>query len=184
MGLPIIIAVEDEGDVRADLQRDLAKRYSADYQVLTTDSPERGLELLTRAQRDKTEVAIVIASLRLTAMGGVDVLVRAHELHPMARRALLIRVSDGESVAVMEQAFTLNQVDSYITKPWEPAEEWLYPTFGDLLRDRVRVAEAGPRVDRHPADRPADQLPPLAPNPAGGRPRWDRAIPRPVPRAW
>ncbi|TMD83863.1 MAG: hypothetical protein E6I78_11615 [Chloroflexi bacterium] len=49
MGLPIIIAVEDEGDVRADLQRDLARRYSADYQVLTTDSPERGLELLTRA---------------------------------------------------------------------------------------------------------------------------------------
>ena len=145
MGLPIIIAVEDEGDVRADLQRDLARRYSADYQVLTTDSPERGLELLTRAQREKTEVAIVIASLRLTAMGGVDVLVRAHELHPMARRALLIRVSDGESVAVMEQAFTLNQVDSYITKPWDPAEEWLYPTVGDLLRDWVRVAEAGPR---------------------------------------
>src|SRR5438876_5382447 len=83
MGLPIIIAVEDEGDVRADLQRDLARRYSADYQVLTTD--------------------------------------------------------------VMEQAFTLNQVDSYITKPWEPAEEWLYPTVGDLLRDWVRVAEAGPR---------------------------------------
>src|SRR5438477_3534490 len=86
MGLPIIIAVEDEGDVRADLQRDLARRYSADYQVLTTD--------------------------------------------------------------VMEQAFTLNQVDSYITKPWEPAEEWLYPTVGDLLRDWVRVAEAGPRRDR------------------------------------
>ena len=101
MALPIIVAVEDEGDAREDLQRDLAKRYSADYQVLTSDSPERGLELLTRAQREKTEVAIVIASLRLKAMGGVDLLVRAHELHPMARRSLLIRVSDGESVAVM-----------------------------------------------------------------------------------
>jgi thioredoxin reductase (NADPH) len=145
VALPIILGVEDEGDAREDLQRDLAKRYSADYQVLTSDSPERGLELLTRAQREKTEVAIVIASLRLKAMGGVDLLVRAHELHPMARRALLIRVSDGESVAVMEQAFTLNQVDSYITKPWEPAEEWLYPTVGDLLRDWVRVTEAGPR---------------------------------------
>src|SRR5213082_1750586 len=94
MGLPIIIAVEDEGDVRADLQRDLARRYSADYQVLTTD--------------------------------------------------------------VMEQAFTLNQVDSYVTKPWELAEEWLYPTVGDLLRDWVRVAEAGPRRDRL-AVRDADQ---------------------------
>src|SRR2546421_12040613 len=144
MALPIIVAVEDDGDAREDLQRDLAKRYSADYEVLTGDSPERGLELLTRAQREKTEVAIVIASLRLTAMGGVDFLIRAHELHPMARRALLIRVSDGEALAVMEQAFTLNQVDSYITKPWEPAEEWLHSTVGDLLRDLGRVAEAGP----------------------------------------
>lgn len=145
MPLPIIVAIEDEDDVRHDLERDLAKRYSADYQVLTSDSPERGLVLLTNAQREKTEVAVVIASLRLRTMGGVDLLVRAHELHPMARRALLIRVSDAESIDVMEQAFTLNQVDSYFTKPWEPAEEWLYPTVGDLLRDWVRVTEAGPR---------------------------------------
>jgi thioredoxin reductase (NADPH) len=145
MALPIIVAIEDEDDVRHDLERDLAKRYSADYQVLTSDSPERGLELLTNAEREKSVVAVVIASLRLRTMGGVDLLVRAHELHPMARRALLIRVSDAESIDVMEQAFTLNQVDSYFTKPWEPAEEWLYPTVGDLLRDWVRVTEAGPR---------------------------------------
>src|ERR1700687_1409007 len=78
-------------------------------------------------------------------MRGIDFLVRAHELHPMARRALLIRVSDAEAIAAMEQGFTLNQLDSYITKPWEPAEEWLYPTMGDLLREWVRVTEAGPR---------------------------------------
>jgi thioredoxin reductase (NADPH) len=145
MALPIIVAVDDEDDVRGDLERDLTKRYSADYQVLTSDSPERGLELLTTAQREKTDVAVVIASLRLTSMGGVDFLVRAHELHPMARRALLIRVSDADAIAVMEPAFTLNQVDSYLTKPWDPAEEWLYPTLGDLLREWVRTSEAGPR---------------------------------------
>ena len=137
MGLPIIIAVEDEGDVRADLQRDLTRRYSADYQVLTIDSPERGLELLTRAQRDKTEVAIVIASLRLTAMGGVDVLVRAHELHPMARRALLIRVSDGESVAIMEQAFVMIGA--------RPLTDWLPP---GILRDPGGYILTGPDMMR------------------------------------
>src|SRR6202022_2041708 len=102
-------------------------------------------ELLTRAEPEKTEVAVVIASLGLQSMRGGDFLVRAHELHPMARRALLIRVSNYEAVTVMEQAFTLNQVDSYITKPWEPAEEGLYPTVGDLLREWVGVTEAGPR---------------------------------------
>ena len=145
MALPIIVVVEDEDDVRGDLERDLTKRYSADYRVLSSDSPERGLDLLTTAQGEKSEVAIVIASLRLRQMSGIDFLVRAHELHPMARRALLIRVSEAEAIGPMEQGFTLNQVDSYITKPWEPAEEWLYPTVGDLLREWVRVTEAGPR---------------------------------------
>jgi thioredoxin reductase (NADPH) len=145
MALPIILAVEDELDVLNDLERDLAKRYSADYQVLTSQSPERGLELLAAAEREKTEVAIVIACQRVQPMSGIEFLVRAHELHPLARRVLLIRVSDTESIAAMEQAFALNRLDTYLTKPWEPAEEWLYPAVGDLLREWVRATESGPR---------------------------------------
>src|SRR6267378_4531600 len=145
MALPIIFAIDDELDVLSDLERDLTKRYSADYQVLATGSTERGLEQLTAAQREGTHVAIVIACQRLKAMSGIDFLVRAHELHPLARRALLIRVSDTGAIGAMEQAFTLNRLDTYLTKPWEPAEEWLYPTLGDLLREWVRATEAGPR---------------------------------------
>ncbi len=145
MALPIIQAIDDEPDVLRDLERDLAKRYRADYQVLSSESPERGLERLAVAQREKTEVAIVIASQRMQTMSGIDFMVRAHELHPLARRALLIRVADTEAIPVMEQAFTLNRLDSYLTKPWEPADEWLYPTLADLLREWVRASEAGPR---------------------------------------
>ena len=145
MALPIILAIDDELDALRDLERDLGKRYSADYQVLAIESPERGLELLTAAQRDRTEVAVVIACQRMKALSGIDFLVRAHELHPLARRVLLIRISDTESIGEMEQAFALNRLDTYLTKPWEPAEEWLYPTIGDLLREWVRATEAGPR---------------------------------------
>src|SRR5256884_550822 len=145
MALPIILAVEDEPDVLRDLERDIAKRSSADYQVLTSESPQRGLERLAAAQREKAEVAIVIASQRMSSMSGIDFLVRAHELHPLARRALLIRVADTDAIPVMEQAFTLNRLDSYLTKPWEPADEWLYPPLADLLREWVRASEAGPR---------------------------------------
>src|ERR1700682_5711525 len=98
MALPIIFAVEDEADIRSDLERDLSKRYSADYQVLVCDAPERGLEVLTAAQKDQTGVAIVIACQRMQAMGGIDFLVRAHELHPLARRVLMIRINDTESI--------------------------------------------------------------------------------------
>jgi thioredoxin reductase (NADPH) len=145
MALPIILAIDDELDALRALERDLGKRYSADYQVFASESPERGLELLTAAQRDQNEVAVVIACQRMKAMSGIDFLVRAHELHPLARRVLLIRVSDTESIGAMEQAFALNRLDTYLTKPWEPAEEWLYPAVGDLLREWVRATEAGPR---------------------------------------
>src|SRR6202022_3500766 len=70
MALPIILGVEDEADVRGDLERDLAKRYSADYQVLTSDSHQGGLEVLSAAQRDGIAVAIVIATKRSKAIGG------------------------------------------------------------------------------------------------------------------
>ncbi len=143
--MPIIFAIDDELDVLRDLERDLAKRYSADYQVVTTGSTEHGIELLTSAQHDKTEVAVVIACQRLRAMSGIDFLVRAHDLHPLARRVLMIRINDTESIAAMEQAFALNRFDTYLTKPWKPAEEWLYPAVGDLLREWVRATEAGPR---------------------------------------
>src|SRR3981081_2068793 len=144
MTLPIILAIDDELDVLRDLERDLGKRYSGDYQVIVSESPERGLVLLDTAQQDRTEVAIVIACQRMHAMSGIDFLVRAHELHPLARRVLLIRVTDTESIGQMEQAFTLNRLDTYLTKPWEPAEEWLYPSVADLLREWVRATEAGP----------------------------------------
>jgi hypothetical protein len=41
---------------------------------------------LARAARD---VTLLIADERLTEMGAVDFLVRAHELHPTAKRVLL-----------------------------------------------------------------------------------------------
>src|SRR3981081_195324 len=117
MALPIILAVEDELDVRSDLERDLGKRYSADYQVQASDSPEHGLQQLAAAHRDGIEVAIVIACQRMQAMSGIDFLIRAHELHPLARRVLLIRVSDAESIAAMEQAFALNRLATHLPAP-------------------------------------------------------------------
>jgi thioredoxin reductase (NADPH) len=142
---PIILAIEDEAEVRQELQDDLARRYAADYQVLSVGSPEAGLERLASAQRDSTAVAIVIAGHRLSTMTGVEFLERAHDLHPLARRVLLIRFADREAFEVLEQAFTLNRIDSFFTRPWQPADEWLYPVIADLLRDWVRSSASGPR---------------------------------------
>src|ERR1700737_3703829 len=115
MALPIILAIDDELDALRDLERDLGKRYSADYQVLAIESPERGLELLTAAQRDRTEVAVVIACQRMKALSGIDFLVRAHELHPLARRVLLIRISDTESIGEGEKALGLSRLATDLT---------------------------------------------------------------------
>ncbi|HYM50535.1 MAG TPA: FAD-dependent oxidoreductase [Candidatus Limnocylindrales bacterium] len=144
MSLPLILAVEDEPDVRRELERDLAKRYGADYDVRASGSPEDGLAVLTAAQEAGTDVALVVASQRMPGMTGIDLLIRANDLHPAARRALLIRVADTDSFEAIEQAFTLNRLDSYFTKPWQPAEEWLYPVIGDQLKEWVRSCASGP----------------------------------------
>src|ERR1700737_1099692 len=70
MALPIILGVEAEADVRADLEPDRPTRCRAGYTVPTSAAPRRGLEIPAGARRDGT--AIVIASQRMQAMRGID----------------------------------------------------------------------------------------------------------------
>lgn len=109
MSLLVILAVDDETDVSEELHSDLTKRYSADYAIRSATSPEEALDWLRQAQEVRS-VAVVIASLRMAAMSGIDLLIRAHELHPEARRALLIRVGDRGSKSLLERASTLNPI--------------------------------------------------------------------------
>ncbi len=116
------------------LQRDMARRYGADYDVLSASSPQVAVRLQERLARENRIVALAIAYQWMPEMTGIDLLSQSREYHPGAMRALMIDVGDLRAEQPIIRALTLNHIDYYFGKPWASPEEELYPTTGEALR--------------------------------------------------
>jgi thioredoxin reductase (NADPH) len=129
---PIILAVDDDVAVLRALERDLRKTYRKDYKVLTTLSANEALETLQTLRTKQEVVALLLSDQRMPEMQGVDYLAKAKEIFPKAKRVLLTAYSDIEAAI---KAINDVQLDYYLSKPWEPPEERLYPALNELLEE-------------------------------------------------
>src|SRR5262249_21120823 len=77
-------------------------------------------------------VALFLVDQRMPQMTGVEFLEQALQLFPDAKRALLTAYADTEAAI---QAINKVGINHYLTKPWDPPEERLYPVVQDLLDD-------------------------------------------------
>jgi thioredoxin reductase (NADPH) len=75
-------------------------------------------------------LALVLCDQRMPGMAGAEVLSRARAVYPQARRVLLTAYSDLDAVV---RAVNEARIDHYLSKPWSPPEEHLYPVADDLL---------------------------------------------------
>jgi thioredoxin reductase (NADPH) len=135
MGQPILFLVNDQGRVLDALAGDLARRFGVDYQILSEGSPSTALVTLEQLADRSEEVALVIAAERMREVPGVEFLVRAHELHPTAKRVLLVGRRDWTSTNPAVRAMSLGQIDTYLFEPWLPVERWLYLPISQVLAD-------------------------------------------------
>jgi thioredoxin reductase (NADPH) len=94
MSEPVILAVDDDAQVLSALRRDLRSRYREDYRVLAANSGESALEVIRDLKVRGDALAMVITDQRMPSMLGVDVLAKATEFYPLARRVLLTAYSD------------------------------------------------------------------------------------------
>lgn len=129
---PVILVVDDENVVLAAVQRDLRPRYGADYLIVGAAGGQEAMETVESLALGDQPLALVLADQRMPMVTGIDVLRRTAELHQTAKRVLLTAYADTE-VAISG----INDVglDYYITKPWDPPEEKLFPILDDLLDD-------------------------------------------------
>ena len=87
---PVILVIEEEPlvDVLVD---DLELRFAGEFRVLHERSADGGLAALESLAAEGSPVALVIAGEGVGgADGGVKVLARAKDLHPRAKRVLLV----------------------------------------------------------------------------------------------
>jgi len=142
---PVLLIVDPDLQARNAIETALERRFGQDYQVVTVASAEAALETLTRLASANEDVALVAAELHLEGAEGVELLERAHVLHPHAMRALLLgmdqrgtRIPFGALPAV-QTATALGRIDLTLLKGWVTPEEWLYPTVQTALSAWTRT---------------------------------------------
>jgi len=126
----VLLVVDDDPQVLAAVRRDLRSRYRKDYTVVSASSGPAALDTARELKSRGDALAMVISDQRMPEMPGNEVLARAREIHPLARRVLLTAYSDIDAAV---RAINEAHLDHYLSKPWNPPEERLFPVVDDLL---------------------------------------------------
>jgi thioredoxin reductase (NADPH) len=130
MNKPALLVVDDDAQVLAAVRRDLRSRYRQSYTVISATSGEEALATINELKARGDSLAIVISDQRMPGLQGTDVLAQSREAYPIARRVLLTAYSDIDAAI---KAINVAHLDHYLSKPWDPPEECLFPVIDDLL---------------------------------------------------
>ena len=144
---PVLLLVHDSR-TRDRVEAELRKRYGADYQVLTTGSVLEALDVLGHLRDDQRQVSLVLADQWLPEATGTELLARVRQLHPAARRVLLITWGDQASAEPMLRATVLGDIDSYVVKPGTPPDEHFHRFVTEQLDEWGRSNLPGLEVVR------------------------------------
>jgi len=149
MSKPVLLAVDDDNEVLRAVDRDLKQKYAADYRVLRAESGQVALDTLKQLKLRNETVALMLVDQRMPQMTGVAFLQETLDLFPKSKRVLLTAYADTEAAI---QAINGAKIDYYLTKPWAPPQDSLYPVLDDLLddwRSDYKPAFEGVRVVGH-----------------------------------
>ena len=98
--------------------------------------PAAGLAQLAALADAREPVALLIADQRMPEMTGIEFLARAHALHPLAKRILLVE-RDYTTANPIVPAMMLGQIDYHLVKPWSPTSACI-PAVSEFLASWAR----------------------------------------------
>jgi thioredoxin reductase (NADPH) len=130
MANPILLAVDDDVSVLETVVQDLRRKYGKDYRILRAASGQAALDVSQQLKERGDVVALFLSDQRMPGMTGVDFLEKVIPVFPEAKRVLLTAYTDTEAAI---RAINSARIHYYLTKPWDPPEEKLYPVLDDLI---------------------------------------------------
>jgi thioredoxin reductase (NADPH) len=132
--LPVLFVVDHERASLDVLRSDLSRRFGSGFAVRGETSSVAALAALHEMAAANVPVALLLVDDT-----AADLLARAHELHPRAKRVLLVdRDYSSNSPAV--QAMTLGRADYHIVRPWAD-DEMMYGPMSEYLFSWIREQE-------------------------------------------
>lgn len=132
MSKPVILTVDDEPDVLSAIERDLYAHFRTSYRIVKAGSGQQALKVVEELKQRGANVALFMVDERMPSMTGMEFLREAMQLYPGARKVLLTAYADTETAI---KAINEIKLDHYLTKPWDPPSERLYPALDDLLEE-------------------------------------------------
>jgi len=105
-----ILIIDDEPGILKAVKRILRK---LPCEVETTDSPEKGLEIL---KKEKPPFSLIISDQRMPEMKGAVFLEKAKAISPFAVRFLITGYTDMDALV---DAINKGGIHRFIAKPWE-----------------------------------------------------------------
>ena len=132
MARPILLAIDDDINVLEAVVQDLRRQYGSTYRVMRAGSGQAALDTLQQLKVREEAVSLLLSDQRMPGMTGVEFLEKAREIYPHSKRVLLTAYADTEAAI---RAINTARIHYYLTKPWDPPEEKLYPVLDDLLAD-------------------------------------------------
>jgi thioredoxin reductase (NADPH) len=152
---PVILAVDDDEATIARIAREL-ERYDRDYRVVCGRSLEDALVRLESMRDEGDRVAVVLAARGNGELRGEELLARVNDLHPHAKRGLLIEFGgwgDEDTAAAIRSAMARGHIDYYVLEPWSEPDELFHRTVSEFLHEWGRANAQGRRELTVVADR-------------------------------
>ena len=149
MSLPVLLAVEEDGDALRDVERELRERYEHHYRVVCMRSPHEARACLEDLAAAGHEVPLVLAGQWLSGMTGSELLEEARHLHPHAKRGLLIAWGGWGDPATGEAIFDSiahGRIDHYVLRPAVSPDELFHQAISGLLLDWAEGRRAAPHA--------------------------------------
>src|SRR6478672_9545748 len=113
--LPVLFVVDRDPNSLEILLSDLSRRFGNDFALRGEASPEAALAALQELAAASEPVALLLVDSAL------DFLAHAHELHPGAKRVLLVN-RDYSTTSPAVQAIALGRADYHLVRPWADDE--------------------------------------------------------------
>jgi thioredoxin reductase (NADPH) len=114
--------------------RDLGERFGGHYEVEAhVDASAASRALGGHAEEGRSVAAVLVGDT--AACGGGEFRAHVREIHPHARRVLIVRRGEWKNEHPAVEAMRTGQADAYVFVPWGLPERWLYLPMTELLAD-------------------------------------------------
>jgi thioredoxin reductase (NADPH) len=149
MSGPVILVVDEDPGALREVARELRDRYTRDYRVISTPSPQEALASLESLAAAGEEVALVLAGHSLSEMPGAELLSAVRRLHPHAKRGLLIPWGGWGDRATGEAIFdsmAQGRIDYYVLRPSASPDELFHQTISSFLLEWAHERSTAPHT--------------------------------------